>query len=94
MFFGLIAKTAEGAGAFSYILLLLIFVSSAFVPTAKMNVVLRAFANHQPMTPIIQTMRSLLVNGNAGKDTWIAFAWCAGLLVASYLLAVKYYTNH
>jgi ABC-2 type transport system permease protein len=94
MFFGLVAKTAEGAGAFSYILLLLIFVSSAFVPTARMNVALRAFANHQPMTPVIQTMRSLLVNGNAGKDIWIAFAWCAGLLVASYLLAVKYYTNH
>ena len=93
MFFGLIAKTAEGAGAFSYILLLLIFVSSAFVPTAKMNVALRAFADHQPMTPIIQTMRSLLVNGNAGKDIWIAITWCAGLLVVSYLLAVKVYIN-
>ncbi len=93
MFFGLIAKTAEGAGAFSYILLLLIFVSSAFVPTARMNVALRAFADHQPMTPVIQTMRSLLVNGNAGKDIWIAIAWCAGLLVVSYLLAVKVYIN-
>ena len=93
MLFGLIAKTAEGAGAFSYILLLLIFVSSAFVPTAKMNVALRAFADHQPMTPIIQTMRSLLVNGNAGKDPWIAITWCAGLLVVSYLLAVKVYKN-
>lgn len=94
MFFGLIAKTAEGAGAFSYILLLMIFVSSAFVPTGKMNVVLRAFADHQPMTPIIQTMRSLLVNGNAGKDIWIAFGWCAGLLVISYLLAVNFYKKH
>lgn len=94
MFFGLVAKTAEGAGAFSYILLLLIFVSSAFVPTARMNVALRAFADNQPMTPVIQTMRSLLINGNAGKDIWITFAWCAGLLVVSYLLAVKYYTNH
>ncbi len=93
MFFGLIAKTAEGAGAFSYILLLLVFVSSAFVPTARLNVALRAFADHQPMTPVIQTMRSLLINGNAGKDIWIALAWCAGLLVVSYFLALKAYRS-
>jgi ABC-2 type transport system permease protein len=93
MFFGLIARTAEGAGAFSYILLVMIFVSSAFVPTARMNVALRAFANHQPMTPIIGTLRSLLVNGSAGKDVWTALAWCTGLLIVSYLLAIKVYTN-
>jgi len=93
MFFGLIAKTAEGAGAFSYILLMMIFVSSAFIPTAKMSTPLRAFANHQPMTPIIQTMRSLLINGSAGRSAWIALSWCAGLLVISYLLAVGVYAN-
>jgi ABC-2 type transport system permease protein len=93
MFFGLIARTAEGAGAFSYILLMMIFLSSAFVPTAKMSTPLRAFADHQPMTPIIQTMRSLLVNGSAGKSAWIAIIWCAGLLVISYLLAVGAYAK-
>ena len=91
--FGLLAKSAEGAGAFSYILLLLLFISSAFTPTDKMNPILRAFADHQPMTPIVETMRSLLINGSAGESAWLAVAWCAGLLVASYLLALRIYKN-
>src|SRR4029450_5761567 len=60
MFFGLLAQTVEGAGAFSYILLLLIFISPSFVPTDSMTPVVRSFAENQPMTPIIETMRSLL----------------------------------
>ena len=91
--FGLLAKSAEGAGAFSYILLLLLFISSAFTPTDKMNPILRAFADHQPMTPIVETMRSLLINGSAGESAWLAVAWCAGLLVVSYLLALRIYKN-
>jgi ABC-2 type transport system permease protein len=51
IFFGLLAKTTEGAGAFSYILLLLVFVSSGFVPTSSMTPLLRGFAENQPMTP-------------------------------------------
>lgn len=93
MVFGLLAKTAEGAGAFSYILFFMIFVSPAFIPTTKMNAALRAFANNQPMTPIIETMRSLLVNGSAGKSAWIAVSWCAGLLIISYLLAIRVYKS-
>ena len=91
--FGLLAKSAEGAGAFSYILILLLFISSAFTPTDKMNPILRAFADHQPMTPIVETMRSLLINGSAGESAWLAVAWCAGLLVVSYLLALRIYKN-
>ena len=72
MFFGLLAKTVEGAGAFSYILLLLIFISPSFVPTDSMTPVLRGFAEHQPMTPIIETMRSLLTDGTTGPDLWAA----------------------
>jgi ABC-2 type transport system permease protein len=89
--FGLIAKSAEGAGAFSYILLMLIFVSSAFLPTTKMGSGLRAFANHQPMTPIIQTLRSLLVSGHGGGSAWTAVAWCLILLVISYFFALRIY---
>lgn len=89
--FGLLAKSAEGAGAFSYILLFMVFVSSAFIPTDKMNSVVKAFADNQPMTPIIQTMRSLLVSGNAGKNAWVAIVWCAGLLAVSYALALRVY---
>jgi len=70
IFFGLQAKTAEGAGSFSYILLLLIFISPSFVPTASMTPILRGFAENQPFTPIIETMRSLLTTGTAGGKVW------------------------
>lgn len=91
MFFGLLAKTPEGAGAFSYILLLLIFISPSFVPTDSMSPWLRGFAENQPMTPIIETMRSLLTEGTPGPDIWVALAWTAGILVVSYTLAVGIY---
>jgi ABC-2 type transport system permease protein len=91
MFFGLLAKTVEGAGAFSYLLLLLIFISPSFVPTDSMTPLLRGFAEHQPMTPIIETMRSLLTQGTPGPDVWAAFAWATGILVVSYTLALGIY---
>jgi ABC-2 type transport system permease protein len=89
--FGLLAKTVEGAGAFSYILLLLIFISPSFVPTDSMTSVLRGFAENQPMTPIIETMRSLLTEGTPGPDIWATLAWAAGILVVSYTLALGVY---
>jgi ABC-2 type transport system permease protein len=91
MFFGLLAKSVEGAGAFSYILLLLIFVSPSFVPSDSMTPVLRSFAEHQPLTPIIETMRSLLIQGTTGPDLWVALAWTAGILVVCYVLALSVY---
>ena len=91
MFFGLLAKTPEGAGAFSYILLLLIFISPSFVPTDSMTPWLRGFAENQPMTPIIETMRSLLTQGTPGPDIWGALAWAAGILIVSYTLALRIY---
>jgi ABC-2 type transport system permease protein len=91
IFFGLLAKTAEGAGAFSYILLLLIFISPSFVPTDSMTPLLRGFAENQPMTPIIETMRSLLTENTPGPDIWVAFAWATGILVISYTLALGSY---
>lgn len=86
--FGLLAKTMEGAGSFSYILLLLIFVSPGFTPTGSMSPPVRAFAEHQPMTPIVETMRSLLIYGHAGSSAWAAFAWCGGLLAVCYAAAL------
>jgi len=91
IYFGLLAKTAEGAGSFSYLLLLMLFVSSAFTPAEQMHPALRGFAENQPMTPIIETLRSLMVNGTAGDSVWIAVAWSAGLLVVAYTLAIKVY---
>lgn len=89
--FGLLAKTAEGSSAFSYIFLFMLFVSPAFIATDKLNTVVRTFAENQPMTPIIETMRSLLTHGTVGDSAWPAVGWCSVLLVVSYLLALKIY---
>lgn len=91
IFCGLLAKTTEGAGAFSYILLFMVFISSGFTPIDTIAPGLRWFAEYQPMTPIIETMRSILTNGTVGESAWIAVGWCLGLLVVSYFLAVRVY---
>jgi len=93
IFFGLLAKTAEGAGSFSYILLLLIFISPSFVPTDSMTPLLRGFADNQPLTPIVETLRSLLVTGAAGDKAWIALAWCIGIMVVFYLGSLLLYSK-
>jgi ABC-2 type transport system permease protein len=91
IFFGLLAKTMEGAGAFSYLLLLLIFISPAFVPTSSITPALRGFAENQPMTPILETMRSLLTNGTAGSKVWVAVGWSLGILIVTYFLSLAVY---
>jgi ABC-2 type transport system permease protein len=58
------------------------YVSSAFVSPGTMPAGLRAFAEHQPVTPVIETLRGLLMGTPVGSDAWIAVAWCAGLAVA------------
>lgn len=91
IYFGLTAKSAEGASSFSYILLFLVFLSPSFVPTSSMTPFLRGFAENQPFTPIIETLRSLLTNGVPGDKAWIALAWCAAILVIMYALSVRAY---
>lgn len=93
IFFALLAKSAEGAGSFSYILMLLIFISPSFVPTASMTPILRGFAENQPLTPIVETMRSLLTNGTVGESIGLAIAWSAGILVIFYLASLRVYKN-
>src|SRR5215467_2106942 len=78
---GLSAKTVDGAGAFSYPIIFLPFVSSAFVPTGTMPGAVRAFAANQPVTSIVNTFRALLAQQPVSADIWIALAWCLGLLV-------------
>jgi ABC-2 type transport system permease protein len=84
---GLTAKSVDGAGAFSYPLVFLPFVSSAFVPTASMPGPVRAFAEHQPVTAIVNAIRDLFAQEPVGSGIWTALAWCVGILVVAYLFA-------
>jgi ABC-2 type transport system permease protein len=88
---GLTAKSVDGVSGFSYPLIFLPFISSAFVPTGHMPGPVRAFADQQPVTSIVNTIRDLLTGQPAGDTAWIAVAWCAGILVVAYLLAVACY---
>ncbi|MEQ4722968.1 ABC transporter permease [Nonomuraea sp. B19D2] len=88
---GLSAKTMEGASAFSYPLIFLPFLSSAFVPTATMPGPLRFFAEHQPVTSIVNAIRDLFTQQPVGTDIWIALAWCLGILIVAYSFAMTTY---
>jgi ABC-2 type transport system permease protein len=88
---GLSAKTVDGAGAFSYPIVFLPFISSAFVPTATMPGPVRAFAENQPVTSIVNTIRDLLAQQPVSTGIWIALAWCLGILVVAYVLAMATY---
>ncbi|MFI7465283.1 ABC transporter permease [Nonomuraea sp. NPDC049646] len=88
---GLSAKTMEGASAFSYPLIFLPFLSSAFVPTDTMPTVVRVFAENQPVTSIVNAVRALFAEQPAGNDIWIALAWCVGILVVAYVFAMNTY---
>ncbi|KML40629.1 ABC transporter permease [Cytobacillus firmus] len=86
---GLKAKSMEGATAYSYPLIFLPFISSAFVPTETMPKIVRAFAENQPVTSIVNAIRTLLYEGSVGSDIWIALSWCIGIMVIAYFFATK-----
>ena len=88
---GLTAKTVDGAGAFAYPLIFLPFISSAFVPTGTMPGPVRAFADNQPVTSIVNAIRDLLTRQPVGTGIWTALAWCAGTLIVAYALATATY---
>ena len=88
---GLTAKSVDGASAFSYPLIFLPFVSSAFVPTNTMPGPVRAFAENQPVTSIVDAIRNLLAGQPGGTGIWIALVWCVGILVAAYVTAMAIY---
>jgi len=88
---GLTAKTIDGASTFAYPLIFLPFISSAFVPTDTMPGPVRWFAENQPVTSIVDTIRNLLASQPVGADIWVALAWCVGILVVAYVLATITY---
>ncbi|MFC4631411.1 ABC transporter permease [Promicromonospora alba] len=88
---GLSAKTVDGASAFSYPLIFLPFISSAFVPTETMPGPVRWFAENQPVTSIVNTIRDLLAQQPVGADIWVALGWCVGILAIAYFFAMSAY---
>lgn len=88
---GLSAKTVDGASAFSYPLIFLPFISSAFVPTQSMPGPVAWFAENQPVTSIVNTIRALFEQQPVGGDIWIALAWLVGILVVAYGFAIAAY---
>jgi len=85
---GLFAKTPESAGLATVPLIMLPFLSSAIVPTDTMGPVVRRFAEYQPFTPIIETLRGLLTGQPSAGNAIAAVAWCAGIALAGYLWAL------
>jgi ABC-2 type transport system permease protein len=88
---GLSAKTMDGATGFSYPLIFLPFISSAFVPTESMPGPVRAFAENQPVTSIVNSIQDLFGGQPVGGDLWVALAWCVGILVIAYAFAMAAY---
>ncbi len=88
---GLTARSIDGASAFSDPLIFAPFISSAFVPTASMPTPVRVFAENQPVTAIVESLRSLLSGQTVGSDIWSALAWCVGITIVSYFFAMRVY---
>lgn len=88
---GLSAKSVDGAVAIAYPVHFLPLISSAFVPTDTMPAGVRAFAENQPVTSIVETIRALLNNQPVGNEIWIALSWCTGITLTAYFFAMRVY---
>jgi ABC-2 type transport system permease protein len=88
---GLISKTPEGSSGLMFPLFILPFVSSGFAPTDTMPGGIRWFAEIQPMTPIIDSIRALMLDMPAGNSLWIALAWCVGIIIVVFVSASQVY---
>jgi ABC-2 type transport system permease protein len=84
---GLVAGSAEAASGFTFLLMFLPYASSAFVPVGTMPAVIRGFAHHQPATPVIDSVRGLLMGTPVGDSPWIALSWCGGIMAVSVVLS-------
>ncbi|MEU4773333.1 ABC transporter permease [Micromonospora sp. NPDC023644] len=90
---GLVSKSVETASNLPMPLTYLPFIGSGFVPTDSMPDGLRQFAEHQPFTPIIETLRGLLTGGPVGTNAALAVAWCAAIALVGYLWAKKLFNR-
>ena len=90
---GLAADSVEAASNSPLFLVILPFLSSAFVPTDAMPWGLRQFAEHQPFTPMIDSLRALTSGTDVGSDLWLAVGWCAVIALAGYLWSRRLFTR-
>ena len=90
---GLSAKSVDSAGAFAFVIHLLPFISSAFVPTDSMPGPVRAFAENQPVTSVVESIRALLLGQPVGNELWVALAWFVGIMLVAYVFAMRAYKN-
>ena len=88
---GLVAKTTDGASFLAFPLIFLPLFSSAFAPTETMPKVLRLFAENQPVTPIVETIRALFNREPIGNEIWVALAWCLGTMAVAWFFAMRAY---
>jgi ABC-2 type transport system permease protein len=84
---GLLAKSPEAAGGFTFLVMFLPYPSSAFVPIDTLPTWLRGFSEHQPTTPVIESLRGLLLDLPVGNAPWQALAWSGGILLLSIALS-------
>jgi ABC-2 type transport system permease protein len=91
---GLVTKSVETASNLPMPLLLLPFLGSGFVPTDSMPTVIRWFAEFQPFTPVIETLRGLLLGTAIGDNAFLAAGWCVAITLVSYLWARKLYDRN
>lgn len=89
--FGLLVRSPEAASAFTFVVLFVPYVSSGFVPISTLPSWLRGFAQHQPATPVINTIRRLLLHQPIGASAWLTVAWCTGILLVSVVLCSLFF---
>jgi len=88
---GLLAKSAEAASGFTFFVMFLPYASSAFVPIRTMPSWIQGFAQHQPVTPVTEALRAMLLGTSVGNDGWIALTWCGGIILASMIVCSVLY---
>jgi ABC-2 type transport system permease protein len=88
---GVVAGSVEAASGFAVFLAFLPFVSGAFVPTETMPGALQTIAETQPVTPIVETARGLLLGTPIGNSAWQAIVWCLGILLVAVPVAVVFF---
>jgi len=91
---GLLTRSAEAAGNVTFAMMFLPYLSSAFVPIQTMPSWIRGFAAHEPITPVIDSFRGLLLRTPTGDSPWLAAGWCIGIALASIALAAMLFRRH